>query len=148
MSKAKAATKSAMYQKLSEETELTRKQVDSVFTALTNFIHHEVGKKGPGLVTVPGLLKIKRVEKPATKESINDAYRKAAAHASYMGVLAVSEEQLVSIDFNGDSHSATVDASSTMMLGDLAKVLAWYDNETGYATRLFELAAYVAKRGL
>lgn len=67
MSKAKAATKSAMYQKLAEETELTRKQVDSVFTALTNFIHHEVGKKGPGLVTVPGLLKIKRVEKPATK---------------------------------------------------------------------------------
>lgn len=67
MSKAKAATKSAMFQHLADATELTRKQVASVFDALNAFIQTQVAKKGPGVVTVPGLLKIKRVEKPATK---------------------------------------------------------------------------------
>jgi glyceraldehyde 3-phosphate dehydrogenase len=89
-----------------------------------------------------------RVEKPVTKESVNEAFKKAAQNPSYMGVLAVSDEPLVSIDFDGDAHSATVDAPATMVLGDLVKVLAWYDNETGYATRLFELAGYIAKKGL
>ena len=65
-----------------------------------------------------------------------------------MGVLAATDEGLVSIDFNGDAHSATVDLPSTIVLGDLAKVVAWYDNETGYATRLYELTKYVAQKGL
>ncbi len=89
-----------------------------------------------------------RLEKPATREQINEAYKKAAANPSYMGVLAVTDEPLVSMDFNGDAHSATVDALSTMVVGDLVKVVAWYDNETGYATRLFELTKYVAHAGL
>jgi glyceraldehyde 3-phosphate dehydrogenase len=89
-----------------------------------------------------------RVEKPATKEAVNEAFRKAAQNPSYMGVLAVSDEPLVSIDFNGDAHSATVDAGSTMVLGDLVKVVAWYDNETGYATRLYELARHLIAKGL
>jgi glyceraldehyde 3-phosphate dehydrogenase len=88
-----------------------------------------------------------RLEKPATKEAINDAYRKAAANPSYMGVVQVVDEPLVSIDFNGDAHSASIDALSTMVVGDLVKVVAWYDNETGYATRLFELTQHVAKKG-
>jgi nucleoid DNA-binding protein len=67
MSKAKAATKSAMYQELAEKTQLSRKQVSEVFDALEGFIQHQVGKKGPGIVALPNLLKIKRVEKPATK---------------------------------------------------------------------------------
>ena len=67
MSKAKAATKTAMFQSLADSTELTKKQVAAVFDGLVKFIEDQVGKKGPGLVTVPGLLKIKRVEKPATK---------------------------------------------------------------------------------
>jgi glyceraldehyde 3-phosphate dehydrogenase len=89
-----------------------------------------------------------KTEKPVTKESINEAYKKAAANPSYMGVLAVTDEPLVSIDFNGDAHSATIDLLSTMVIGDLAKVVAWYDNETGYATRLYELTRYVAQKGL
>jgi glyceraldehyde 3-phosphate dehydrogenase len=89
-----------------------------------------------------------RTEKPATKDAINDAFKKAAANASYMGVLAVTDEPLVSIDFNGDAHSATIDLLSTMVVGDLAKVVAWYDNETGYATRLYELTKYIAQKGL
>jgi nucleoid DNA-binding protein len=67
MSKAKAATKSVMYQDLAGKTGLSKKQIGGIFDALTGFIHEQVGKKGPGVVTLPGLLKIKRVEKPATK---------------------------------------------------------------------------------
>jgi glyceraldehyde 3-phosphate dehydrogenase len=89
-----------------------------------------------------------RTEKPVTKDTINEAFKKAAANPSYMGVLATTDEQLVSSDFNGDAHSATVDLPSTLVAGDLAKVIAWYDNETGYATRLFELTRYVAQKGL
>jgi glyceraldehyde 3-phosphate dehydrogenase len=89
-----------------------------------------------------------RVEKPATKEAVNDAFKKAVKDPSYMGVLAVTDEPVVSIDFNGDAHSSTVDLLSTMVQGDLVKVVSWYDNETGYATRLYELAVYVAKKGL
>ena len=89
-----------------------------------------------------------RCEKPISKDAINDAFKKASQNPSYMGVLAVTTEELVSIDFNGDAHSATVDLPSTMVVGDLAKVIAWYDNETGYATRLFELTRYVAQKGL
>src|SRR5260370_31479645 len=63
----KPATKSAMFQSLAEGTGLTRKQIASVFDEFTNLIKHEVGKKGPGVVALPGLLKIKRVHKPATK---------------------------------------------------------------------------------
>jgi glyceraldehyde 3-phosphate dehydrogenase len=89
-----------------------------------------------------------RCEKPVTKDAINEAFKKAAQNPSYMGVLAVTDEPLVSIDFNGDAHSATVDLLSTLVVGELAKVVAWYDNETGYATRLYELTRYVAQKGL
>jgi nucleoid DNA-binding protein len=63
---AKPASKSAMFQSLAEATGMTRKQIASVFDALTEFIKHGVGKKGSGVVAIPGLLKIKRVHKPAT----------------------------------------------------------------------------------
>jgi glyceraldehyde 3-phosphate dehydrogenase len=88
-----------------------------------------------------------RVEKPATKEQINEVFKKAAADATYLGVLTTTDEQLVSIDFDGDPHSATIDLPSTMVLGDMVKIVAWYDNETGYATRLFELARLVGQKG-
>ena len=63
---AKAATKSAMYQELSTATGLTRKQVGSVFDALSELIKNHLGKKGPGVVTIPGLLKLKLVKKKAS----------------------------------------------------------------------------------
>ena len=65
--KVKAATKTAMYQELSRTTGLSKKQVANFFDAFTNLIKEELGKKGPGVVTLPGLLKIKKVKKPATK---------------------------------------------------------------------------------
>lgn len=89
-----------------------------------------------------------RLEKPFTVEAVNEAYKQAAIDPRYMGVLAVSSEPAVSTDYNGDTHSATVDLLSTQQIGDMIKVLAWYDNEMGYATRLYELAKFVAERGL
>ncbi|HWM88524.1 MAG TPA: type I glyceraldehyde-3-phosphate dehydrogenase, partial [Kofleriaceae bacterium] len=83
-----------------------------------------------------------RLEKPAKRDQINDAYRKAAA-GPLKGILTVSDEPLVSCDFNGDLHSAVVDAEQTNALGDMAKVMAWYDNEAAYAQRLFDLAVFV-----
>jgi nucleoid DNA-binding protein len=65
--KPKAATKTETFQRLAETTHLTRKQVAMFFDELSNLIKAEVGKKGPGIFNLPGLLKIKRVEKPPTK---------------------------------------------------------------------------------
>src|SRR5262249_22773004 len=65
--KAKPATKSAMFHDLSQATGLTRKQVAIFFDEFTHLIERELGKKGPGVVTIPGLLKIKKVKKAATK---------------------------------------------------------------------------------
>lgn len=71
-SKNKALTKSAVYQEIATKTNLTRKQVTEVFDALTEMIKKELSKKGPGQFTLPGLLKLKLVKKPATKEKVVD----------------------------------------------------------------------------
>ncbi|MBL9012906.1 MAG: type I glyceraldehyde-3-phosphate dehydrogenase [Myxococcales bacterium] len=86
-----------------------------------------------------------KLEKKGTAQEINDAFKKAAA-GPLAGILAVSEEPLVSCDFNGDRHSSTVDAALTSVVGDLAKVMSWYDNEMGYSQRLFDLAKFVSER--
>jgi glyceraldehyde 3-phosphate dehydrogenase len=85
-----------------------------------------------------------RLSKKATVDEVNAAFRAAAQDPRFLGVLAVSDEPTVSCDYNGDAHSATVDLSSTQSVGDMVKVLAWYDNEMGYATRLYELAKFVS----
>jgi glyceraldehyde 3-phosphate dehydrogenase len=87
------------------------------------------------------------VEKPATADAVNAAYKRAAESGPLRGILAVTDEQLVSSDFNGDAHSATIDSRETIVMGQLVKVLAWYDNETGYATRLYDVAKLVAAKG-
>ncbi len=85
------------------------------------------------------------VERTTTVEAINEAFRKAA-RGPLAGFLAVSDEPLVSVDYVTTTESATVDALSTAVLdGTLVKVLAWYDNEMGYATRLIDLADYLKK---
>ena len=79
-----------------------------------------------------------------TIEKVNDALREAS-NGELAGIMAVSDEPLVSIDFNTDPHSAIVDEQSTMVIGDnKVKVLAWYDNEWGYSMRVVELAEQVA----
>ena len=86
------------------------------------------------------------LNRTTTKEEVNDVLRKAAAEPYYQGILAVTDEQLVSTDFIGDSHSSTVDLSLTDVVdGDMVKVVSWYDNEWGYSNRLVELTADTAK---
>ena len=83
-----------------------------------------------------------------TCDEVNDALRDASMKPPLEGILRVSDEALVSVDIIGDSHSAIVDAESTMVLRDkVVKVLVWYDNEWGYAARLADFAAYVGARG-
>ena len=83
-----------------------------------------------------------------TREEINAAL-KAAAEGPMKGILAYEEAELVSMDFKGNPHSSIVDAPSTLILdGDFVKVIAWYDNEWGYSTRLADLIGYIASKGL
>jgi glyceraldehyde 3-phosphate dehydrogenase len=87
------------------------------------------------------------LKKDTTKEDINDVFKKAAKDPYYQGILAVSEEPLVSGDFIGNSHSGIVDLPLTNVVeGNLAKVVVWYDNEWGYSNRLVEIVADVGKQ--
>ncbi len=82
-------------------------------------------------------------KKDMTIDSINNALR-AAAKGELKGVLAVEEGELVSIDFNGNPMSSTVDAKTTMIVGPrMAKVLSWYDNEFGFSNRMVDMALYM-----
>ena len=79
-------------------------------------------------------------------EEINEVFKKAAKEPFYQGILAVSEEPLVSSDYIGNSHSGTVDLLLTKVVGgNLAKVMVWYDNEWGYSNRLVEVVADAGK---
>lgn len=84
-----------------------------------------------------------QLSRGASVEEINGAMKKAS-ESDLKGILNYSDAPLVSIDFNGTTVSSTVDGPSTMVVGDMAKVLAWYDNEFGYATRMVDLAIYMA----
>ncbi|HEX4417638.1 MAG TPA: type I glyceraldehyde-3-phosphate dehydrogenase [Kofleriaceae bacterium] len=86
-----------------------------------------------------------RLERTASVADVNAAFR-AAATGPLKGILAVSDEPLVSCDFNGNLYSSTVDAPLTSALGDLVKVMAWYDNEMAYSQRLLDLAKFVAEK--
>jgi glyceraldehyde 3-phosphate dehydrogenase len=81
----------------------------------------------------------------ATVKEINDAFIEAASQENYKGILAVTDEPLVSKDIVGRSESAIVDLELTQSLGDLVKVFAWYDNEWGYSNRLVEQVVVVGQ---
>ncbi|WP_342525123.1 glyceraldehyde-3-phosphate dehydrogenase [Chryseomicrobium sp. FSL W7-1435] len=85
------------------------------------------------------------VERDVTVEEVNLAFEKAAA-GSMNGILAITQDPLVSVDFNTTTASATVDGLTTMVIGERkVKVLAWYDNEWGYSARVVDLTQKVAK---
>jgi glyceraldehyde 3-phosphate dehydrogenase len=87
-------------------------------------------------------------KKATTIEAVNAALTEAA-RGPLKGVLAVETAPLVSVDYNGNRHSSTVDAGSTMVVGgNLVKVLSWYDNEVGFSCRMIDLALYMAEKGL
>ena len=91
---------------------------------------------------------VANVERPTTKEEVNEAYQQASQE-TLTGVLEYCEEELVSTDFKGNPASCILDAPSTMVMGDsMVKVLGWYDNEWGYSCRVGDLAAFMAAKGL
>lgn len=86
------------------------------------------------------------LKKDTTKNEINAVFKKAAGEPYYQGILAVSDEPLVSRDYVGNSHSGTVDLLLTNVVdGNLAKVVVWYDNEWGYSNRLVEMVSDIGK---
>ncbi len=85
-------------------------------------------------------------KKQTTPQEVNDALR-AAAQGPLKNVLAVEENELVSVDFNGNPSSSTVDAKTTMVVnGNMVKVLSWYDNESGFSNRMVDMALYMAAK--
>ncbi|HEX2089412.1 MAG TPA: type I glyceraldehyde-3-phosphate dehydrogenase [Actinomycetota bacterium] len=86
------------------------------------------------------------LKREATREEVNEAYRKAAESGSLKGILAYTEDPIVSSDIVGSPYSCTFDSLSTMAIGNLVKVIGWYDNEWGYSNRLVELVELVGSR--
>ncbi len=88
------------------------------------------------------------LERPATVEAVNNAFRDAASE-SLRGILEYCDEPLVSSDFKGNPASSIFDSLSTLVLdGNLVKAISWYDNEWGYACRTGDLCAFLAGKGL
>ncbi len=91
---------------------------------------------------------VMNVEKETSTEEVNRVL-KEAANGPLKGILAFSEEPLVSIDFKGNSNSSIVDAENTKVIGGTAiKILAWYDNEWGYSCRVRDLVKFIAEKGI
>jgi glyceraldehyde 3-phosphate dehydrogenase len=83
------------------------------------------------------------LHKPVTVQAVNDAFRDAAAN-KLKGILDATDEELVSVDFNGNAHSSIIDLPSTALVdGNMIKVLAWYDNEFGYSSRVRDLVRFI-----
>ena len=85
--------------------------------------------------------------KEVTAEEVNEAYKRAA-EGELKGILAYTEEPVVSSDLNHSPYSAIVDGLSTMTIGDLVKVLAWYDNEWGFSCRMVDVIELIAEKGI
>lgn len=86
------------------------------------------------------------VEKETTAEEVNYVFKKASHSEKLKGILGVEDQQLVSSDYKGNSFSSILDSSLTKVVGNLVKVVAWYDNEWGYSTRLAEFTKFVGEK--
>jgi len=90
---------------------------------------------------------VAQLDRKASTEELRAELTRASGH-ELKGIMACESEPLVSVDFKGNSHSSIVDLEFTSVLqGNMAKVVAWYDNEWGYSCRVSDLAAYIAERG-
>ena len=85
------------------------------------------------------------LRREVTKDEINAAFKRAS-EGSLKGIMAYTEEPLVSMDFKGDPHSTIVSAIDTIVLGNMVKIISWYDNEWGYSCRLADITAFVASK--
>ncbi len=85
------------------------------------------------------------LSKSATTDEINAALKKASEN-ELKGILGYSDEPLVSVDYIGDTHSSVIDSLSTKVMGNMVKILSWYDNETGFSVRMVDLAKYMGEK--
>ena len=86
------------------------------------------------------------LEQKTTAQEVNYVFKKASQTKELKGILGVEDAPLVSTDYIGNSFSAIIDSLSTKALGNLVKIIAWYDNEAGYATRLAEFTEFIGKK--
>ena len=122
------------------------KAISLVIPELTGKMHGMSLRVPTATVSLVDL--VVNTEKSVTAEAVNDAFR-AAANGPMKGILGIEDEELVSVDYKGNSLSSIVDAPNTMVMGDnLLKVLSWYDNEWGYSCRVADLINYMVERGL
>jgi glyceraldehyde 3-phosphate dehydrogenase len=91
---------------------------------------------------------VAEVEKKANKDEVNAAMKKASESAPLKGYLGYEDNELVSSDFRGDERSSILDAPSTLAIGNLVKVVSWYDNEWGYSCRVRDLINFIGSKGL
>jgi len=120
--------------------------VGVIIPELNGKIHGMAFRVPVSAVSITDLVAV--LKRPVTVEELNAAYKKASL-THLKGILAYTEEPLVSSDFKGNPHSCTIDALSTMVMGGtLVKVLGWYDNEWGYACRTSDMAAFMADQGI
>lgn len=118
--------------------------------AITNIFPHLEGKLGGAGIRVPVLNGSLTdftciLKKPATIEEINSAFRFAAADHMH-GILEYTEDPIVSVDILDNPHSCIFDAQLTSIVGDLVKVVGWYDNESGYSARLADLVLRIKNK--
>jgi glyceraldehyde 3-phosphate dehydrogenase len=91
---------------------------------------------------------VAEVERKATKDEVNAAMKKASESGPLKGYLGYEDNELVSSDFRGDERSSILDAPSTLAIGNLVKVVSWYDNEWGYSCRVRDLIDFIGSKGL
>ncbi len=96
--------------------------------------------------TVSLLDLIVEVKRNTSKEEVNEVFKKAAKESNFQGIFRVEESPLVSTDFKGEEYSSVLDLDETMVKDNLVKILAWYDNEYGYSSRLADFTDYIGKR--
>ena len=107
---------------------------------------HAVRVPTPDVSIIDIVLELKK--KDITADEVNKAFEEAAA-GDYKGIIATNDDELVSVDYRGNEHTAVIDTPLTLtMAGSMVKIIAWYDNEGGYSRRIIDMIRFLAEKGL
>ena len=107
---------------------------------------HAVRVPTPDVSIIDIVLELKK--KDITADEVNKAFEEAAA-GEYKGIIATNDDELVSVDYRGNEHTAVIDTPLTLtMAGGMVKIIAWYDNEWGYSRRIVDMIRFLAEKGV
>ena len=107
---------------------------------------HAVRVPTPDVSIIDIVLELKK--KDITADELNKAFEEAAA-GDYKGIITTNDDELVSVDYRGNEHTAVIDTPLTLtMAGGMVKIIAWYDNEWGYSRRIIDMIRFLAEKGL